>query len=356
VPHLIRPVASLCLAAMVGACAADFGDTERPTASGTLPDDRPSGAAMRPLRAGTYSVAAVAETAPVPHDGDAADDPAIWVDPADPSRSLIIGTDKKPGGGLAIYNLAGEEVAFQAVGATNNVDIRGHIVVGGNEADNEISVYRLDPSAPRLVPVGGQPIRPNLTIYGTCLYRSATDGRLFAFVTSERGEVEQWELVEDEEGSFTGRRVRQFELASQTEACVADDAAGTVYFAEESTGIWRFPAQPDAEADGQLIDRTGSGHLTADVEGLAHADDFLIASSQGDDRYVVYRLEDGGYVADFRIDDSDGIDEVTDTDGLEVTTSDLGGAFGDGLLVVQDGQNGEERQNFKLVPLASLFD
>ena len=35
------------------------------------------------------------ETAPVAHSGDAADDPAIWVDQADPARSLVIGNDKK---------------------------------------------------------------------------------------------------------------------------------------------------------------------------------------------------------------------------------------------------------------------
>jgi 3-phytase len=38
-----------------------------------------------------------AETEPVETGGDAADDPAIWIDPTDPSRSVIIGTQKQSG-------------------------------------------------------------------------------------------------------------------------------------------------------------------------------------------------------------------------------------------------------------------
>ena len=52
------------------------------------------------------SVKPVVETTPVPHSGDAADDPAIWVNEANPGASRIFGTDKQ--GGLAVYDLAGK--------------------------------------------------------------------------------------------------------------------------------------------------------------------------------------------------------------------------------------------------------
>ena len=64
------------------------------------------------------------ETDPVPHGKDAADDPAIWVHPADPTQSIIIGIDKK--GGLAVYNLAGRQLQYLAGGRINNVDLRYH--------------------------------------------------------------------------------------------------------------------------------------------------------------------------------------------------------------------------------------
>ena len=51
-----------------------------------------------PARAATITIAktvtATVETEPVPHSGDSADDPAIWIHPTDPAQSTIIGTDK----------------------------------------------------------------------------------------------------------------------------------------------------------------------------------------------------------------------------------------------------------------------
>ena len=73
------------------------------------------------------------ETDPLPDGRDAADDPAIWVDPADPARSVIIGTNKKGQDGLVVYDLAGGEL--QAIGgaAMNNVDLRPRVIVDGRE-------------------------------------------------------------------------------------------------------------------------------------------------------------------------------------------------------------------------------
>lgn len=50
------------------------------------------------------------------------------------------------------------------------------------------------------------------------------------------------------------------------------------------------------------------------------------------------------------------IDGASETDGLEVTALDLGGAYGEGLLVVQDGRNRlpQAPQNFKYVPWTAV--
>lgn len=50
-----------------------------------------------PAIAQSSEVSAKVETQSVPIDGDAADDPAIWVHPTDPSLSTVIGTDKEGG-------------------------------------------------------------------------------------------------------------------------------------------------------------------------------------------------------------------------------------------------------------------
>ena len=64
----------------------------------------------------------VAETKPVNSVGDAADDPAIWVNELNPQQSLIFGTDKRKG--IHVYSLDGSELGFSELGATNNVDVR----------------------------------------------------------------------------------------------------------------------------------------------------------------------------------------------------------------------------------------
>jgi 3-phytase len=110
------------------------------------------------------------------------------------------------------------------------------------------------------------------------------------------------------------------------------------------------------------VDTTGpGGHLAADVEGLAVAhgrggEGFLVASSQGDNTYAVY--ERGGanvFVGRFRVGSGGAIDGTEETDGIEVTTTALGNRFPGGLFVAQDGSNGGENQNYKLVPWDSVI-
>ena len=66
-------------------------------------------------------VECVAQTDPVATTEDAADDPAVWVHPTDPARSLVIGTNKKAG--LVVYELTGKTVQVLDDGRMNNVDV-----------------------------------------------------------------------------------------------------------------------------------------------------------------------------------------------------------------------------------------
>ncbi|RYE71235.1 MAG: phytase, partial [Oxalobacteraceae bacterium] len=67
-------------------------------------------------------VMAAGETEPVgTGNADAADDPAIWRNAANPAASLIVATDKKAG--LHIYTLDGKSRFFDPSGRLNNVDL-----------------------------------------------------------------------------------------------------------------------------------------------------------------------------------------------------------------------------------------
>jgi 3-phytase len=325
-----------------------------------------AGAALTVIHDHVAQVSASIETAPMPHEGDAADDPAIWVNPSNPARSAIIGTDKL--GGLAVYDLAGRQIQYLPDGNMNNVDLRTNFILGGqgvalvaagNRSGDRIALYRIDPATRRLKEVAARAIT-TLEVYGSCMYHSAKTGKLYYFVNSKAGAVEQWELFDDGKGRVDGRKVRAFAVGSQTEGCVADDQLGHFYIGEEAVGIWRYGAEPGDGDRRTLVDRAGwFGHLTSNIEGLAltyglDGAGYLVASSQGSSTYVLYRRGDNAYIGTFAIGDGNGIDAVSDTDGIDATAASLGPAFPQGAFVAQDGKNDGGNQNFKLVPWQAI--
>jgi len=329
----------------------------------------PGKAAVHAAPSVAATVSATVETAPVPNGKDAADDPAIWINPADASKSIVIGTDKQ--GGLASYDLSGKQLQYLPDGKMNNVDIRtgfpldgkkADVVTAGNRTDNTIAIYRLNPDSRTLENVAARKIT-TIEAYGACMYRSAKTGKFYYFVNSKSGVVEQWELFDNGSSKIDAKKVRTFKVGNQTEGCVADDELGDLYIGEEAFGIWKYGAEPDAPESRSLVDKAGpGGNLVADVEGLtiAYGKDgggYLIASSQGNNSFALYRREGKNeYVKSFKIIPGNGIDSVEDTDGIDVTTVSLGPAFPKGLFVVQDGINDSGNQNFKFVPLHLIID
>ena len=82
---------------------------------------------------GTVNVPSVLETVPTGVTGDTADDPAIWVNTADPAASLVITNEKKVGR-LTVFDLAGQVVQriSNPSGFYGNVDVRGDIVAAAH--------------------------------------------------------------------------------------------------------------------------------------------------------------------------------------------------------------------------------
>lgn len=313
--------------------------------------------------------AATIETVPVPNSGDAADDPAIWLHPQSRELSTIIGTDKK--GGLAVYQLDGSQLQYLPDGKMNNVDLRDDFPLGGqrvtlvtasNRSTNSIAIYRVNPATRLLENVAARVIKLGLSeAYGACMYHSLATDTYYFIVNDPDGKVEQWQLFDNGSGQVDATLVRTFAVGSQTEGCVADDVLGHLYIGEETQGIWKYGAEPQSGATRTLVDATGAnGHLTADVEGLAiyqgsNNAGYLIASSQGSDAFVVYqRGGDNAYVTTFTILAGNGIDAVSGTDGIEVTSAALGPNFPQGIFVTQDGTNDEGNQNYKLVPWPAI--
>ncbi len=312
------------------------------------------------------AVYAVVETEPVRGQGDAADDPAIWIHPADASLSLVLGTDKRSG--LSVYDLSGQEVQFLPRGRVNNVDLRQGVAMAGGPATLAVGTNRTERAMDIYTVSADGQVELALALaleiddpYGICMHLDAA-GIAYAYVNGSDGEYEIWRLTEG--GELKPERIDRFSLPTKPEGCVVDDRTGIAYIGEEEHGIWKMPAGAGGSGKKTLLDSVDSDRLAADVEGLdiyrtGQGRAFLVASSQGDFTFAFYDLNDGDrYLGSVRVaDDPDsGIDGAEETDGLAVTSVNLGPGFEQGVLVVQDGFNRqpEENQNFKLVPFASV--
>jgi 3-phytase len=77
------------------------------------------------------------------------DDPAIWVNKADPAKSLVIGTDKDADGALYVYDLQGKIIADKVVRGLkrpNNVDLAYGLMLNGKPTDIAITTERITTS------------------------------------------------------------------------------------------------------------------------------------------------------------------------------------------------------------------
>lgn len=362
--------------------------------------------------AGVPSVTPVLETHPV-LDMDAedapagarlgdADDPAIWLHPADPARSLVAGALKD--GGMEIYDLSGGVVqSFSPEGARyNNVDVlygfplagvATDLFVASDRNNDLLAAYAIDPAAgkaenvtdpesPLVFTPAGEESDGETTAYGIACYRDPESGTFYAFVSRrETNEVAQLELLE-RDGRVGWRTVRTLSLTlpesyggdnPQIEGMVVDPELGVAYLAQEQVGIWKLAADPESDGEPELIHPVDDTVLVADAEGLTiyygpEGTGYLLASSQGGSTFAVYTREgENTYLGSYRIAAGD-VDSVEESDGAMVLNVALGDAFPQGLLVVHDGSNEPEKMvedegelenvstAFKFVPWQSVAE
>jgi len=305
---------------------------------------------------------------------DAADDPAIWIHPTDPTKSLIIGSNKTYG--IEVFDLQGNKLHTYEVGRVNNIDVRYQfplndsvsidIVAGTERSRNEIVLFAINPASGELREVGASIISDSPEVYGFCLYKSPYTHTYYAFLNDKEGTIEQWELTATSADSISGNLVRKMRVASQPEGMVADDHRALLYVGEELEGIWVFPAEPNQEAEPTRIPMSGeeNDRIAYDIEGLAiyrsASDSLLLASSQGNNSYAAFAMTEGyPYVGSFRIGEGEAIDGTQDTDGIEANSATFQAPFDKGIFVVQDGYNTDPTgtvlsQNFKLVPWSEV--
>jgi 3-phytase len=227
-------------------------------------------------------------TEPVRHDTD---DPAIWIDRSDPSRSLVLGTDKDVDGALYAFGLDGRvrtDLVVRGLLRPNNVDIARGVTLGGQQRDvaivaerfaHRMRVYAL----PGMEPVDGGGIavfegERARDVMGVASYQRPGDGALFAIVSrSDRhapreGYLHQYRLFDDGTGVLRGVKVRAFGSWSgrkEIEALSVDSTGGHVFASDETYGLRKYSADPAVEDADDEIASFGTTGFARDHEGSA---------------------------------------------------------------------------------------
>ncbi len=244
------------------------------------------------------------------------DDPAIWLNPADLSQSLILGTDKNSDGALYVFGLDGKinpEKTVHNLRRPNNVDVEYGLVLRGKTIDiavvtereaNKLRVFRLPDMA--AVDNGGIDVFTGDSLrapMGIACFKRSTDGAVFAVVSRKSGPsgkyLWQYRLEDDGKGNVKGTKVREFGLFSgkkEIEAVAVDDPLGYVYYADEQVGVHKYAADPDAPNANTELALFATEGFTADQEGISvyavnDGTGYIIVSDQDANTYHIFKRE-----------------------------------------------------------------
>ena len=245
------------------------------------------------------------------------DDPAVWINKKDPSKSLIIGTDKDIDGALYVFNLEGkiqEDKVVRGLKRPNNVDVEYGLMLNGISTDIVVTTERFTHklrifSLPDMRPIdnGGIEVFENETnagfrdLMGIALYKNKK-GEIYAIVGRKTGPITgeylwQYLLQDDGSGQVKATLVRKFGIYSgkkEIESITVDDELGYVYYSDEGVGVRKYYAEPK-KGNEQLALFAIIG-FTEDHEGisiykLSKKKGYILVSDQGADKFHIFTRE-----------------------------------------------------------------
>lgn len=295
-------------------------------------------------------------TEEVSHDTD---DPAIWINPKDPSQSLIIGTDKDSLGGLFVFDLKGriiDSLVRKNIYRPNNVDVGYGLLINSTAVDFAVTGERLTSklrffSLPEMKEInsGGIEIFTGETGYlfrdlmGVAVYKSPKSGKIFIIAGRKSGPLDGSYLWQYEVTAMQGvielKLVRKFGKYSgkkEIEAIAVDAELGFIYYSDEGVGVRKYHAEPD-QGNEELALFATSG-FSEDHEGISiykynDSTGYLLVSDQAAGLFHVFPREgsktsphDHPLITKLKL-------STEESDGSEVTSVPLGSDFPQGLFV-----------------------
>jgi len=285
------------------------------------------------------------------------DDPAIWLHPDDPSKSLVLGTDK--GGSIFVFDLDGKiipEKTVTGMGRMNNIDVAYGFPLGDETIDialatdrneEKIRIFRL----PDMTSIDHGGIKTfvgetdDRRAMGLALYTRPSDGAFFVIVSRKFGVSGSylWQyLLEDAgDGTIKATKVRafgEFVGGKEIEAIAVDNELGYVYYSDETAGVHKYLADPDApNADVELA-FFGNDGFSQDQEGISiykinDGTGYILVSDQQANAFRIFRREgepddphDHQLVKVVRV-------STNESDGSDVTNVPVDDRFPSGIFI-----------------------
>ena len=287
------------------------------------------------------------------------DDPAIWIHPSEPGKSLIIGTDKggdTGDGALFVFDLKGKilpDKTIRNIKRPNNVDVAYGLMLNGMATDiavcterntNSIRVFKI----PEMVPIdnGGIPVFENDSMrlpMGIGLYTDSANKKIYAIVGRKSGPKDgtylwQYLLEDNGKGTVSGKLVRKFGMYSgknEIESIAVDNELGYVYYSDEGVGIRKYYAHPDSTSKELAI--FGTTGFTDNHEGISiykfkNGTGYIVVSDQQANKFHIFPREGVGNDPHNHPNIKTIRSSTLDSDGSEVTSIALPG-FSHGLFV-----------------------
>ncbi|KIO75287.1 3-phytase [Pedobacter lusitanus] len=242
------------------------------------------------------------------------DDPAIWINPEDASKSLVIGTDKAADGGLYVFDLQGKiqhNLVVKGLKRPNNVDIAYGLSLNGKPTAIAITTERFTHklrvfSLPDMKAVdnGGLSMFDGETapeyrdLMGIAVYTSKT-GKIYAIVGRKTGPKDgsylwQYLLTDDGTGKVKAELVRKFGHYSgkkEIEAIAADNELGYIYYSDEQFGVRQYYADPEkGNEELALFATTGfkEDHEGISIYKTSATTGYILVSDQGANQFQIF--------------------------------------------------------------------
>lgn len=285
------------------------------------------------------------------------DDPAIWINPNDPSKSLILGTDKMEDekGALFVFDLKGKiDTVINGIDRPNNVDLAYGFPLGGDTIDFAILTERkkaqirvLSIPSMEFIDNGGIKVFEDdefNAVMGVAIYKKSATNEFFAIVSRKENPDQDNDylyqyLLKEENGRMTAEIVRKFgafEGSTEIEAIAVDNELGYIYYSDEGFGIRKYYADP--ELGNEELATFGLEGFSEDREGISiyktgPVKGFILVSDQQSGEFHVYPRQGETenphahpLLKEIKV-------QAVESDGSEVTNVALSPEFPSGIFV-----------------------